>query len=219
MTTLVYKRLEGMALRFISGELERDEEEQGLSYTVTFSLPLDFTDFVHMSQQFIRDYLNEPGNAIRPEFAGFAYHEEYDGISDSAGKITSSKALCDVFVRPGRYLQEWSATELQHRYHKPAFVYDGGELQITARRDYRWAGGQQVEIPDLPIIQFEWALTLMEAGSDESRSRSVIPVVTFGDAYPEIVDVGNVPMRKGTRYMVGSSLRLGAIVEAQILTA
>ncbi|PMQ12527.1 hypothetical protein PseAD21_07925 [Pseudomonas sp. AD21] len=219
MADLIYKQLEGMKLRFVSGELRRSDDDRVLSYAMTFQLDLDFTHFVHMSKQFIPGYLDGLVNAIRPELGGLAYHLAYNYFFDAAGNIHSSKALTDVFANPRYYLDEWATADFQHRYHKPVFQTVDGQLQITARRDYRWSDLRPIQIWDLPVIQFEWSLNLMEGHPFPGASLAPASVVILGYSSADEVDVGGISMRKGTRYMQGSSLQLGAIVEAQILTA
>jgi hypothetical protein len=220
MTTLIYRRLEGMALGFVSGVLEQDDAAKTLSYTVTFRMELDFTHFKVTSKAIIPDYLDTPTNAIRPELGGLAYHFAYNYFFSAAGNINSSKELCDVFADPRFYMHDWSATDLQHRYHQPEFTFFDGQVQLTARRDYRWTNGRQVEITDLPPIPFDWSLNIMQGHRVEAQQIAAPgSVALLGYVHPEFVDVGNVRMRKGTRYMIGSTLQLGGIVNEQILTA
>jgi hypothetical protein len=214
-----YRQLSNMKLAFVSGALERDADRKVLSYTVTFRLSLDFVDFLHISNQFAPGYLNDPLNAIRPELGGFAYHFSYNYFFSAAGNINTSEALFEVFAKPEYYFDGWATADLEHRYNKPAFQYIGGDLQVTARRDYRWADGREIEIADLPTIPFGWELNVMQGHEMVDPPIAPGSVVLLGYASPEMVDVGGGQMRKGTRYMIGSELQLGAISEAQILTA
>ncbi|MFJ2714973.1 hypothetical protein ACIOZM_29615 [Pseudomonas sp. NPDC087346] len=219
MNDVSYRQLSNMRLTFVSGTLEQNAKRNVLSYTVAFRLSLDFLNFVVMTEQFIPGYLNNRFNAIRPELRGLAYHHSYDYFSDAAGNIHTSEALFKVFANPDYYFDDWATAELQHRYNKPAFQYLNGDLQITARRDYRWTDKREIDIKDLPTIPFDWMLNVMEGHQSNDSSKAPATVVLLGYAAPDMVDVAGVLMRKGTRYMNGSELQIGVISEAQILTA
>jgi hypothetical protein len=208
-----------MRLTFVSGTLERNAERNVLSYTVMFRLSLDFSNFKVMAELFIPDYLNNPFNAIRPELGGLAYHFSYNYFFSAAGNIKTSEALFEVFAKPEYYSDSWSTADMENRYNKPAFQYIGGDLQVTARRDYRWVDGREIEVADLPTVPFGWELNVMKGHEMVDPPISPGSAVRLGYASPEMVDVGGGQMRKGTRYMIGSELQLGAISEAQILTA
>ncbi|RBB99864.1 hypothetical protein C3E98_005910 [Pseudomonas sp. MWU13-2625] len=214
-----YRQLGKMGLEFVSGALEQDADRKVLSYTVTFRLSLDFINFVVMTGQFVPGYLDDPLNAIRPELGGFAYHFSYNYFFSAAGNIKTSEALFKVFANPEYYSDSWATADLEHRYHKPAFQYIDGGLQVTARRDYRWADGREIEVADLPIIPFGWELNVLQGHEMVDPPISPATAVIVGYASEDMVDVGGLTMRKGTRYMIGSELRIGAISEVQILTA
>lgn len=150
-----YRKLQGMELAFVSGVLAENSSERAIGYSVTFRMSLDFTHFVHMANQYIEDYLNDPLNAIRPELEGLAYHYSYNYLFGAAGSIGSSLALFNVFTNPLYYMTEWSAGTLQRRYGKPEFAVVDGKLQVTSRMDFRRKDERPTLIGDLPIIQFE----------------------------------------------------------------
>ncbi|MGX1184593.1 hypothetical protein AB7M29_002272 [Pseudomonas sp. F-14 TE3623] len=79
-----YRKLQGMELAFVSGVLEENSSERAIGYSVTFRMSLDFTHFVHMANQYIEDYLNNPLNAIRPELEGLAYHYSFSLVRRAA---------------------------------------------------------------------------------------------------------------------------------------
>jgi len=81
-----YRKLQGMELAFVTGVLEENSFERAIGYSVTFRMSLDFTHFVHMANQYIEDYLNNPLNAIRPELEGLAYHYSYNYLFWCSGQ-------------------------------------------------------------------------------------------------------------------------------------
>ncbi|MNF77616.1 hypothetical protein D3C85_989100 [compost metagenome] len=222
--TVVYRRLEGMALTFVSGTLEQNDERM-LSYAVTFRMSLDFVHFLHMSNQFLSGYLDDPVNAIRPELGGLAYHYSYNYFFSAAGDIRSSADLFKVFASPYYYMDAWSTGGLERRYGKPAFRHVGEQLEVTVRRDFRWEDGAPIYVKDLPLITFDWSLNVMQGHSSQKPKPKLKPklapgsIVIFGYTEAETVEIGGVPVRKRMRYMVGSELQLGAILPEQILTA
>jgi len=98
----------------------------------------------------------------------------------------------------------------------------GDQLQVTGGQDFRWEVEPQVERKiepqDVPDIYFVWALIVLKADPDNPFHQPE-EIVTLGDSEEALVDVGGKPIRKGTRYLVGRDLRLGAINPEQILTA
>ncbi|WP_238541972.1 hypothetical protein [Pseudomonas sp. GM50] len=214
-----YKKLQGMELAFVSGVLEENSLERAIGYSVTFRMSLDFTHFVLMANQYIKGYLNDPLNAIRPELGGLAYHYSYNYFFGAAGSIKSSLALFEVFTNPLYYMTEWSAGTLQRRYGKPGFAVVDGKLQVTARMDFRRKDKRPMLIGDLPVIQFGWALNLMQGHKFSFPLTAPATVVVLGYAEEDFVAVGDTRMRRGTRYMVGRELQFGAINPKQILTA
>ncbi|WP_223570680.1 hypothetical protein [Pseudomonas sp. BF-R-26] len=214
-----YRKLQGMELAFVTGVLEENSFERAIGYSVTFRMSLDFTHFVHMANQYIEDYLNNPLNAIRPELEGLAYHYSYNYLFGAAGSIGNSLALFEVFTDPLYYMAEWSAGTLQRRYGKPEFAVVDGKLQVTSRMDFRRKDKRPMLIGDLPIIQFGWALNLMQGHEFSLPLIAPATAVVLGYAEEEFVAAEGTRMRRGTRYMVGRELQFGAINPEQILTA
>jgi hypothetical protein len=211
-----YRKLQGMALEFVSGVLEEDRLERTISYSATFDMTLDFTHFVQMANAYIPGYLNSPVNAIRPELDGFGYHASYNQFFDAAGNIGDNHALFDVFTHSRNYVDEWSTEELQDRYHKPQFSVVDGRLQVVARKDFRWENKREINVEDLPVIPFQWALNLMLGHPGQ---KTLITIVVLGYAEEDFVEVQGLQMLRGTQYMVGKALHFGPIHKEQILTA
>lgn len=184
-------------------------------------MTLDFTHFVQMAHLYIPGYLSSPVNAIRPELDGMAYHYAYNYLFDAAGNIGGNAALFDVFIHPRYYMDEWSSGGgVEQRYSKPQFEVINGKLRIKTSMDFRLAGEtRQIEIGDLPVIRFQWALNLLKG--DEARPSEVAPVtmVVLMYCHEDLVEVEGRQMFKGMRYMKGSQLRFGDILPGQILTA
>lgn len=215
-----YRKLQGMALEFVSGRLEDNPGGRSIGYTVTFDMTLDFTHFVQMANVYIPGYLNSAVNAIRPELDGLAYHYAYNYLFDAAGSIGGNKALFDIFTRPGYYMDEWSDGELERRYSKPQFEVVGQKLRIKAHMDFRLKGGsRQIEISDLPVIRFQWALNLLQGGVQLPDLIAPETKVVLMYAHEDFVEVEGLQMFRGTRYMKGRELDFGEISPGQILTA
>jgi len=213
-----YRKLQGMALEFVSGVLEENQLERTISYSATFNLTLDFTHFVQVANAYIPGYLSNPINAIRPELDGFAYHYAYNYFFDAAGNIGDNRALFDVFTSPRYYMDQWSSGGLEERYHKPQFSVVDGRLQVVSRKDFRWENKREINVEDLPVIRFQWALNLM-LGHDFFDQKAPSSVVVLGYAEEDFVEVEGLQMHRGTRYMVGKALQFGPINKEQILTA
>lgn len=91
MTVREYRKLQGMELTFVEGELKRNNGERTISYSVTFDMSLDFTHFVQMANVYIPGYLDSPINAIRPELDGLAYHYSYNYFSARQGALIAAR--------------------------------------------------------------------------------------------------------------------------------
>lgn len=221
MVDRTYKKLEGMTLKYVSGLLQENPKESSIYYEVTFDLGLDFLHFEKMANSYIPGYLNKPINAIRPELDGIAYHYSYNYLFRHAGNIHDSEALFKVFASPAYYMNQWGiGAELEVRYGEPAFEPGGGKLRITARQDFRLKnGGGKIQIKNLPIISFNWALNLMEGHQKMPVIASPGSVVVCMYTEEDKVDVGGLKMFRGARYMVGSKLAFGVIKPEQIRTA
>ncbi|MGF6125645.1 hypothetical protein QF019_000834 [Pseudomonas frederiksbergensis] len=86
--------------------------------------------------------------------------------------------------------------------------------------DYRLADeARQIEISDLPVIPFQWALNLLKG--DEVQPSDVAPetIVVLMYCHEDLVEVEGRQMFKGMRYIKGPQLRFGDILPGQILTA
>lgn len=220
MSTIDYRKLEGMELKFVSGELVEKRGERAIGYSVAFDMSLDFTHFVQRANAYIPGYLESPINAIRPELTGLAYHNAYNYFADAAGQIGSSEALFSTFVHPFNYLDVWADSELERRYHKPVFTINKGGLSITAQQDFRWEDPRRrIEIADLPTISFQWALNLMLGHSKKSGVAAPSSVVVLMYTHEERVEADGIEMLRGTQYMKGRELSFGTIKPGQILTA
>jgi len=219
MVERLYRKLSGMNLEFVSGRLEENSSEKAIGYVVVFRMNLDFLNFKVMADQFIPGYLNHPVNAIRPELDGMAYHYAYNYFFDSAGKITNNPTLFKVFTHPEFYMDQWSSGGLEKRYAKPHFEVVDGQLQITARTDFRWGDGREIRIADLPLIYFQWALNLLESDVEFPEFKSPETKVVLGYAHEDSVEVEGVQLLRGTLYMIGAQLEFGEIPPQRILTA
>jgi hypothetical protein len=91
-----------------------------------------------------------------------------------------------------------------------------GQLQITARADYRLDGGRQIKICDLPLISFQWALSLMEGHVVNSGLTAPETKVVLMYANEPRVQVEGEMMYTDTLYMIGSELELGEIGAGKI---
>lgn len=221
MTTRLYKHLDGMKLKFISGKLERDVAQRAIYCQMTWELALDFAKFQAMADLYIPEYLSKPLNAIRPELAGSAYHYSYNYLFSAAGSIVDNQTLFALFSSPGYYMDEWSSGggPVEHRYDKPVFKMEGGNFHITSRRYFRLgAGDPPIEPRDLPLIWFEWGLNLMKGDTKVSVFNPETVVVVM-HAEEALVDVGGSPLYKGTPYFDSNALALGPIFAQQILIA
>lgn len=219
-----YRKLQGMEVEFLSGVLEQRTADRAIGYTVTFKLMLDFTHFKQMANVYSANYLEVSNNAIRPELEGLAYHNHYSVIGASAGKIVNSAMLFELFTDPDLYLDAWINNEMERRFGKPQFVIEGNALLITARQDFRWENPErEIKIEDLPIIWFDWALTLIEQRTNVSwglpERTTPISVVTFMYTQDEVVVIEGTEMLKGARYINGKRLSFGPISPEQVLIA
>ena len=215
MKEFEYRRLDGMLLQFVSGQLESMQEGAIVGYSVTFKLLLDFTHFVHVANQYIPGYLLNRDHAIHPELSGLAYHATYNKFDTLAGNIHSSLELCRVFTAERNYQDAWSTGGLEQRLHKPRFVEDGEGLLITAQQDFRWENhSRPVLISDLPLLSFQWALELFR-----SEGGHVDPVVWLGYTEADSVEIEDQLLYVGQHYMDGKKLQFGEIRKDQILTA
>lgn len=226
MARLMYKHLEGMSLEFLSGEVEANAGERAIRCSFTFDMRLDYTRFVKLANEYIPGYLDSPINAIRPELEGLAYHVSFNYLGGAAGNIGSNAALFRLFVNPSDYQSNWSSSELQRRYGRPEFEIFGSRLRMNARTDFRWEDPKRmIEIADLPIIWFQWALGLMEGhdvSPDSPPSDTKAPATKVVGMYPsdELVDIGEgLQIFKGMRYVRGSTLNFGRILQEQMLIA
>ncbi|AUM72713.1 hypothetical protein [Pseudomonas fluorescens] len=225
MAIIEYKNLQGMALEFVSGTLQTNGGERAISCSFTFDMTLDFTRFVKMANGYLPGYLESEINAIRPELDGLAYHLSYDYFAGMAGHIGNNEALFGVFSNPDNYLDVWSSGGLEKRYGKPVFQSIDGKLRISARSDFRWEDPKRmIEITDLPIIRFQWALNLMEGHWDspdvtspDARAPSTRVVLMY--ANEDLVEIEGLQMFRGTRYLRGGEVGFGQIKPAHILTA
>ncbi|MHC8349559.1 hypothetical protein ACYZT7_09310 [Pseudomonas sp. RT4P38] len=218
-----YKNLQGMKLEFVSGVLEERPEKKEIGYTVTFKLSLDFDLFEEAANIHIPGYFNRYFNAIRPELRGLAYHYSQSFFGDSAGKILKNEDLFGRFTHQSFYYDDWMDGNLLRRYGKPNFEIVDGQLQVTAMQDFRLEN-DEIQISDLPIIQFDWALNLMMDhwlwGSNIFEApRSPVSIVIFGCTQEELMTIEGEEMRLDTRYMVGKDLKFGDIQKEMILTA
>jgi len=214
-----YIKLQGMEVEFVSGVLEQRTADRAIGYSVTFKLMLDFTHFKQMANAYSANYLEVSSNAIRPELEGLAYHNHYSVIGASAGKIVNSAMLFELFTDPDLYLDVWINSEMERRFGKPQFVIEGNALLITARQDFRWQKPErEIKIEDLPIIWFDWALTLIEQRTKVSRTTPV-SVVTFMYMQDKVVVIEGTKLLKGARYINGKKLGFGPITPEQVLIA
>ncbi|MCU7250622.1 hypothetical protein [Pseudomonas koreensis] len=218
MVERLYRKVPGMALDFVSGELVENASERAMGYRVVFNLRMDFLNFKVMAGQYIPGYLDAPLNAIRPEFDGLAYHHAYNYFFDWAGRIRDNAALFRVFSDEDYYSAAWSSGGLEQRYDKPELKMTGDTLQITAGKYFRHEDGRPVQVGELPVARFQAALNLMH--SDVlSGDTAPYTVVVLGYAEEDMVDVEGVPMNRGMRYMKTHQLTLGPIAPERILTA
>jgi hypothetical protein len=219
-----YRKLQGMEVEFVSGVLEQRTADRAIGYTVKFRLILDFTHFKQMANAYSANYLEVSSNAIRPELEGLAYHNHYSVIGASAGKIVNSAMLFELFTDPDLYLDGWINNEMERRFGKPEFVIEENALLITARQDFRWEDPQrEIKIEDLPIIWFDWALTLIEQRTKVSwglpERSTPISVVTFMYTKDNVVVIEGTRLLEGVRYINGKTLSFGPITPEQVLTA
>lgn len=221
MAERIYKKLEGMTLDYVSGQLEENPKERSIRYTMSFDLDLDFTHFVQMANVYIPDYLNNPVNAIRPELDGLAYHYSYNYLFDSAGNVRDKMALFALFTSPGYYMDQWAAgVELAVRYGKPAFEVVGQKLRITASRDLRLVDeSRTIKIADLPLLQFHWALNLLQSDLTAPDITAPVTKVVLMYMHEDLVQVEGQWVLRGVKYVDRNQLRFGTITAKQMLTA
>jgi hypothetical protein len=207
--------------------MEEYPRDRAIGYTMTFKLVLDFTHFKQMANVWIPGYLEGPKNAIRPELGWLAYHNHYSPFGSAAGDIVDNRRLFEFFTDPESYLEGWISEEMERRFHRPVFKIEGDELFITARHDFRWEDpARQIEIKDLRIIPFHWALTLIELVSKNlwpvsTMSKDIEPVsiVTLMYTQTDPVFIEGVEVLKGARYINGKTLSFGPITAEQVFTA
>ncbi|MDR9862171.1 MULTISPECIES: hypothetical protein [Pseudomonas] len=219
MAERIYRKLEGMTLDYVDGKLEESPNERAIRYTVTFDMRLDFTHFVQMANLNIPGYLHNPVNAIRPELDGLAYHYSYNYLFGAAGSIHDNKGLFELFTSPLYYMNQWATgADYEVRYGKPMFEVLENKLRITACKDIRLLNEvRQIEIDDLPIFEFHWALNLLQGHlPGVSAPVSVIVLMYMNE---DFVEVGGQHMFRGTRYINGKQLSFGSIKPEQVLTA
>lgn len=221
MAERIYKNLEGMTLEYVSGQLEENPKERSIRYTVSFDLDLDFTYFVQMANIYIPGYLDNPVNAIRPELDGLAYHYSYNYLFDAAGNVRDKQALFQLFNSPSYYMDQWAeGPELEVRFGKPTFEMVGQKLRMTARRDFRLLDRtRRIEIENLPIVQFHWALNLLQSDLTIPDITAPVTKVVLMYMHEDFVEVEGQRMWRGTRYINGKQLSFGSIAPKQILTA
>lgn len=224
MARQFYRHLEGMSLEFLSGMVESNAGERAIRCSFTFDMRLDYTRFVNVANEYIPDYLDRPRNAIRPELDGLAYHNSFNYFGGTAGNIGSNNALFRIFANPDDYVSTWPSSELQKRYGKPEMDIFGGRLRMNVYSDFRWEDPKRmIEIADLPIIGFQWALNLMEGHSDSTDAppdtKAPFSKVVVMYAYEELVDIEGLQIFRGTRYVRGSALNYGRILQEQVLIA
>lgn len=221
MAERIYKKLQGMTLDYVSGQLEENPKERSIRYTVSFDLDLDFTHFVQMANLYIPDYLNNPVNAIRPELDGMAYHYSYNYLFDSAGNVRDKMDLFALFTSPGYYMDQWATgVELAVRYGKPAFEAVGQKLRITASRDFRLVDeSPTIKIADLPLLQFHWALNLLQSDLTGPDITAPVTKVVLMYMHEDFVEVEGQSVLRGVKYVDRNQLAFGSITAKQILTA
>jgi len=221
MAERIYKKLEGMTLKFVSGMLEQNIKEGSIRYTVIFDLDLDFTHFVQMANVYIPGYLNNPVNAIRPELDGLAYHYSYNYFFDAAGSIGDKFALFQLFTSPGYYMDQWATgPDFKVRHGKPAFEIVGKTLRVKATKDFKLLDDSGViEIGDLPIIEFHWALNLLQSDLTIPDITGPVTKVVLMYMDEDFVEVEGQPILRGTQYLDRNGLDFGEITAKQILTA
>lgn len=220
MAERIYRKLEGMGLKFVSGRLEQNTQERTIGYTVTFEMNLDFTHFKQMANQYIPNYLDSRANAIRPELDGLAGHNSYNLLGEGEN-IGGNQALFALFTSPENYNDQWATGPKRRvRYGKPQFVQDGQKLSVTARRDFRSLDDTaQIELGELPVIQFHWELNLLQ--SDLAAPGVTAPVTKVVLMYmnEDFVGVEGEQLFRGTLYIDRNRLGFGNIAPDQILTA
>ncbi|MBY8937894.1 hypothetical protein [Pseudomonas fluorescens] len=221
MAEAIYKKLEGMTLDFVSGRLEENPKERSIRYTASFDLDLDFTHFVQMANVYIPGYLDNPVNAIRPELDGLAYHYSYNYLFDAAGNIRDNQALFELFTSPRYYMDQWATgPDLAVRFGKPTFERVGRTLRITARKDFRSLQDDHlIQLGELPVIQFHWALNLLESHLTGPGTRAPETKVVFMYMDEDFVEVEGEQLLRGTQYLNGKELKFGEILPKQILIA
>jgi hypothetical protein len=221
MAERIYRKLEGMTLDYVSGRLEENPKERSIRYTVSFDLDLDFTHFVQMADVYISDYLSNPVNAIRPELDGLAYHYSYNYLFDSAGNIGNKMALFQLFSSPRYYMDQWATgSELAVRYSKPAFEVVGQKLRMTASSDFRLLDdSRMIKISDLPLLQFHWALNLLQSDLDIPQITAPTTKVVLMYMHEDSVEVEGQSVFRGVKYVDRNRLEFGNITAKQILTA
>lgn len=220
MAERIYKNLEGMTLEYVSGQLEENPKERSIRYTVSFDLDLDFTHFVQMANDYIRGFLDHPVNAIRPELDGLAYHYSYNYLFDAAGNVRDKQVLFQLFNSPSYYMDQWAEGELEVRYGKPKFEMVGQKLRMTTRRDFRLLNRtRRIEIEHLPIVQFHWALNLLQSDLTIPDITAPVTKVVLMYMHEDFVEVEGQRMLRGTRYINGKQLSFGSIAPKQILSA
>jgi hypothetical protein len=221
MAELIYRNLEGMTLDFVSGRLDENPKERSIRYTASFDLGLDFTHFVQMANVYSPGYLDNPVNAIRPELDGLAYHYSYNYLFDAAGNIRDNQALFGLFTSPWYYMDQWATgPDLGVRFGKPTFERIGRTFRITACKDFRSLQDDHlIQLDELPVIQFHWALNLLEGHLAGPEIRAPESKVVFMYMNEGFVEVEGEQLLRGTQYLSGEQLKFGEILPKQILVA
>ena len=224
MADIPGKKLQGMEVEFVSGEMKECPDDRSIGYTVTFKLFLDFTHFKQMAHLYSANFFDVTTNAVRPQLKGLAAHNHYEVIGPAAGKIVNNATFFQLFTDPANYLDGWINHDMEWRYAKPVFESRADHLLITAQQYFRWEdSGRQIRIEELPIIPFDWAITLIEQRFRGSWwwpwRRTPVSVVTFMYTQDKVVEIEGTLLLEGGRYLKGNTLSFGPIAPEQVLTA
>lgn len=225
-THQTYEQLDKMGLQYVSGSLLQHVDRGVLEYKVNFRLSLDFDQFETVAERHIPAYLKISVNAIRPELDGLAYHHAYNDFANNAGSIVSNADLFRLFTHPRNYTDatwSWDPVGIERMYSAPIFEIDGNDLLIFASQSFRRGNQSPIEIRDLPLIGFRWALLLLEGHERQHKKvgfRAPSSIATLGYYGYDMVEVEEgIYLPYGMRYMVGSRLSLGLIDGDHILVA
>lgn len=218
------RKLQGMEVEFVSGVVEERPDDRSIGYTVTFKLFLDFTHFKQMAHLYSANFFDVTTNAIRPQLEGLAAHAHYEVIGAAAGKIINNATFFELFTDPTPYIDGWLNDEMENRYAKPVFEPRVDHLLITAQQYFRWEDpNRQIQISDLPIIPFHWAIKLIEERFKgrwwRPWRKTPVSIVTLMYTQEEVVEIEGTLLLKGGRYLKGNTLSFGPIAPDQVLTA